>query len=131
MIHYIQLFFGLIIGQALMTALNVYQYQKNRQIEYNTALQVYVRAEKGYYVIAIVSIIAALFVLSEFINLSVTKDEIRSLDHKTFKDNLRLYFKTGALVLGLVLQYAAFALRTVGKVAIDKASKVDNDDKSI
>lgn len=122
MIHYIQLFLGVIIGQGLITSILVYNYQKELKIEYNKALSTYIHAEKGFYVIGMFMLIALLFVMSEFINLNVTKQDLTSVEAKNWKQNLQMYFKTTSLLVGMFVQYIAFKVRSVGKIAIDNAA---------
>lgn len=121
MIQYIQLFFGVLIGQGLMTAILVYNYQKDQKIGYWKAVGVYLNAEVGFYVIGAFMLIALLFIMSEFINLHVTKEDLKSISAKSWKEILQIYFKTASFLLGLFVQYIAFKVRSVGKVAIDKA----------
>lgn len=123
MIQYIQLFFGVIIGQLLITTVMVYGYQKEKNITWGEALTVYVKAEIGYYVIAAVGLIAALFILSEFIDLSLKKEDLRSQTALSLKQKLQLYFKTGSLLLGMFIQYVVFKVKDKGKAAIDNAIK--------
>lgn len=121
MIHYVQLFFGFIIGQFLMMSLNVYDFQKKKDISYRNALAAYATAEIGYFVIAGIGLIALLFILSDYIDLNVTKNDLKSMDSLDWKQKLQLYFKTGSLVLGAFIQYLTFKFRSVGKKAIDNA----------
>lgn len=121
MIHYVQLFFGFLIGQFLMMSLNVYDFQKKKDITYGNALNAYVAAEIGYFVIAGIGLISLLFILSDYIDLSVTKNDLKSLDSLDWKQKLQLYFKTGSLFLGAFIQYLTFKFRSVGKKAIDNA----------
>lgn len=121
MIHYVQLFFGFLIGQFLMMSLNVYDFQKKKDISYRNALAAYAAAEIGYFVIAGLGLIALLFILSDYIDLSVTKNDLKSLESLDWKQKLQLYFKTGSLFLGAFIQYLTFKFRSVGKKAIDNA----------
>lgn len=122
MIQYSQLFFGVIIGQGLMTSILVYYYQKELKIPYWKAVGAYLGAEIGFYVIGAFGLLALLFIMSEFIDLNITKEDLRSITAKSWKENLQLYFKTASLLVGLFVQYIAFKVRSVGKVAIDNAS---------
>lgn len=121
MIFYIQLFVGFILGQALMMSLNVYDYQRKKDIKWKNAVIIYTKAEMGYFVIAAIGLFVLLFVLSEFINLNVSKEEIRGKAEKTVQDKLQIYFKTGSVFLGMFIQYIAFKVKKAGKEAIDKA----------
>lgn len=122
MIQYIQLFLGVLIGQGLMTSILVYNYQKKLEIPYRKAVAAYLAAEVGFYVIGAFGLLALLFIMSEFIDLNITKEDLRSITAKSWKEDLQLYFKTASLLVGLFVQYIAFKVRSVGKVAIDNAS---------
>lgn len=122
MIQYIQLFLGVTIGQGLMTSIMVYNYQKELKISYWKAVGAYLEAEVGFYVIGAFGLLALLFIMSEFIDLHITKEDLRSITAKSWKENLQLFFKTASLLVGLFVQYIAFKVRSVGKVAIDNAS---------
>lgn len=123
MTQYIQLFFGVILGQLLVTSVMVYDYQKEKNISWIQALKVYIVAETGYYVIAAVGLIACLFILSEFLDLSLTKKDLRTQESLSLKQKLQLYFKTGSLIIGMFIQYIVFKVKNKGKEAIDNAIK--------
>ncbi|MBN8668776.1 MAG: hypothetical protein J0M30_14860 [Chitinophagales bacterium] len=111
------------MAQALMTAIVVYNYQKEKAIPYGKALSTYINAEVGYYIIGFVGIFSIMFLLSDWIDLSITKDDLRSLETRSWKENLQLYFKTSSFGIGAFVQYLAFKFRTTGKKAIDNAIK--------
>ena len=123
MIQYIQLFFGVLIGQALMTSIMVYDYQKEKKITWWQAMTEYVKAHTGYYVITAVALISCLFILSEFIDLSLKKEDLRSQAALSWKQKLQLYFKTGSLIIGMFIDYIVFKVKNKGKEAIDNAIK--------
>lgn len=121
MIQYIQLFFGFVLGQGLMMAMNVYSYQKDMHIEYKQALKAYTKAEIGYFVIAGIGLLVLLFIMSDFLDLTISKKDLRQLDVLNLKQKLQLYFKTGSVLFGMFIQFIAFKVRKTGKEAIDNA----------
>lgn len=121
MIQYIQLFFGFILGQSLMMAMNVYTYQKDMYIEYKQAVKAYAKAEVGYFIIAGIGLLVMLFVMSDFLDLTISKEDLKQLDVLNLKQKLQLYFKTGSVLLGMFIQFIAFKVRKTGKEAIDNA----------
>lgn len=118
--QYLIVFFAFLLAQLLITSIMVYNYQKEKNIAYGTALYTYLKAEVGYFIVGIIGIACVCFILSDWIDLSLTKHDLQSLEHRTFKQNLQLYFKTGSFVISSFIQYIAFTYRQKGKVAIDK-----------
>lgn len=118
--HYFIVLLAFLLAQLLITSICVYDYQKEKNIRYWQALWAYLQAEVGYFVVGLMGICCVLFILSDFIDLSVTKEELRSITDRSWKQNLQLYFKTGAFVISSFIQYIAFTYRKKGKVAIDK-----------
>lgn len=120
--HYLIVLEAFILAQLLITSIMVYDYQKEKKINYWNALGTYLTAEIGYFVVGLFAIIVVLFILSDFIDLSITKEDLRSIKDRNWKQNLQLYFKTGAFVISSFIQYIAFTFRKKGKIAIDKVA---------
>jgi len=118
--HYLQVLLAFLIAQLLMASINVYGYQKKKEIEYMVAVKAYFKAEVGYFIIGFFSVLAVLFILSDFIDLSITREDLLSKETLTTKEKMQAFFKTTSLGLGAFIQYLAFALRNKGKAAIDK-----------
>lgn len=119
-IHYWQVLIGFLLAQLLVASIQVYNYQKEKNISYGKALYAYFSAEFGYFVIGILGVFCILFILSDFVDLSTTRQDLLSKSNLTWKENLRLYFKTASLLVGGLVQYIAFVYKSKGKVAIDK-----------
>lgn len=119
--HYFIVMFAFLLAQLLMTSIMVYNYQKEKNIAYKTAMITYLKAEVGYFVVGFVGILCVCFLLSDWIDLSVTKQDLENIAHRNLKENLQLYFKTGSFVISSFIQYIAFKYRDKGKDAIDKA----------
>lgn len=117
---YLIVLLAFLLGQFLITSIVVYDYQKSSKINYFDALVIYMKAEVGYFIIGFISILCVCFILSDFVDLKVTKADLLNLEHKSLKETLQLYFKTSAFVLGSFIQYIAFKYRAKGKDAIDK-----------
>lgn len=118
--QYLIVICAFLLAQFLMTSIVVYRYQKDKDITYDKALITYLKAEVGFFIIGLVGVVSLCFILSDWIDLSLTKKDLLSIEHRTLKQNLQLYFKTSAFVLGGFIQYIAFIWRDKGKVAIDK-----------
>jgi len=119
---YLQLFFAFLIAQGAMASMNVYTYQKEKNIDYILALKTYFKAEVGYFIIGAFVIAAVCFIMPEFVDLHVTREDLLSKEKLSWKDTLQLYFKTSALGIGGFVQYIAFISRKKGKEAIDKVA---------
>lgn len=119
--HYFDMLLAFLIAQLLMASINVYTYQLNKSIDYWSAVKAYFKAEIGYFIIGLLAVCAVLFVLSDLIDLSVSRKDLLNKTSLTWKENLQLYFKTSALFIGAFVQYMAFKFKEKGKAAIDKA----------
>lgn len=120
--HYFIVIVAFLLAQALMTSVMVYNYQKEKNVSYGQAMLAYMKAEIGYFIIGLVGIISVCFLLSDFIDLSLTKKDLESLQNKNWKVLLQLYFKTSSFIIGGFIQYIAFKYREKGKAAIDQAA---------
>ncbi len=118
--QYFQVFIAFVLAQSLMASIQVYNYQKEKSISYNLSMRTYFSAEMGYFIIGILAITCVLFILSDFVDLSITREDLLSKEKTTWKENLRLYFKTSSLLVGGFVQYIAFVYKSKGKIAIDK-----------
>ena len=118
--HYLIMLLGFFLAQLLMVSIMVYNYQKEKDVPYLVALRTYLKAELGFFIIGLLGISVVLFILSDFIDLSVTKKDLQSIEGKSLKQNLQLYFKTASIIIGGFIQYIAFVYKKKGKAAIDK-----------
>jgi hypothetical protein len=118
--HYTEMLLGFMLAQLLIASIMVYNYQKEKDVPYLTAMKTYLKAELGFFIIGLIGISTVLFILSDFIDLSVTKKDLESIEGRSLKQNLQLYFKTASIVIGGFIQYIAFIYKKKGKAAIDK-----------
>lgn len=119
--HYFIIILAFLLGQALMTSIVVYNFQKEKHIDYFDALTTYCKAEVGYFIVGFLGILVICFILSDFIDLSITKEDLKHIGQRNWKENLQLYFKSSAFLIACFIQYLAFRFRDKGKVAIDNA----------
>jgi hypothetical protein len=119
---YLQLFLAFVIAQGAMASMNVYSYQKEKNIDYWPAMVAYLKAEIGYFIIGAFAMAAICFIMPEFVDLHTTRADLLSKEKLDWKDKLQLYFKTSALLIGGFVQYIAFVYRKKGKAAIDKVA---------
>lgn len=120
--EYLIVMMAFFLAQALMASLMVYNYQKEKNITYPMAMKTYFKAELGYFIIGFIGILCVCFLLSDWIDLSITKQDLQNIAHRNLKENLQLYFKTGSFIISSFIQYIAFKYRDKGKDAIDKAA---------
>jgi hypothetical protein len=120
--HYFIVLAAFLLAQALMASIMVYNYQKDKNIPYGQALYAYLKAEVGFFIIGLIGILGVCFLLSDYIDLSLTKADLVSQEKRTWKVVLQLYFKTCSFVLGGFIQYIAFIYKKKGKIAIDNAA---------
>jgi nicotinamide riboside transporter PnuC len=103
-----KLFFGIMIAQALVTGIGVYIWQlKNSNIEYWQAVRLYYKKSKGRYVIVLLATIALMFMLTDWMNLNMTRAELLAKGALTRTEKIQLQFKTWALGIGSVIEVAA------------------------
>jgi hypothetical protein len=120
--HYLIVLLAFLLAQALLASIMVYNYQKERKITWLDAMEAYLKAEIGYFIIGLIGILSVCFLLSDFIDLSLTKHDLENVAQKNWKVLLQLYFKTSSFIIGGFIQYIAFKYRDKGKTAIDKAA---------
>lgn len=118
---YFQIFAAFILAQFLMASINVYNYQKEKDIEYFKAFGAYLKAEVGYFIIGLASVLILMFILPELVDLKINRTDLLSKEKLSWKENIQVFFKCTAIVIGGFIQYIAFALKKKGKAAIDKA----------
>lgn len=120
--HYFLVILAFLIAQFFMASVNVYIYQKEKDVDYWTALTSYFKSEIGFFIVGFAAIFGIMFILSDFVDLSITRADLLSLEKLSLKQNLQLYFKTTAFFVGAFIQYIAFVFRKKGKQAIDKVA---------
>src|SRR5690606_29397570 len=118
--YYIQFIAAFLIAQALLLSVAVYFYQKKRNISWWIAFKTYVIAEVGFYIIGILGAILILFLLSEYIDLSLNRHVLITKSDLDWHEKLVRYFKSFSAVIGGFVQTLAFIYRRKGKDAINK-----------
>lgn len=123
--YYIQMMSGFIFGQLFFMAICSYFIQKKLpNIDYFAAFKVYFKAEFGGFVVAISFVFLLLFVLSDFIDLTLTRQELLEKKETLTKFELiQKYFKSFSAVLGIFGQIIPFIALKKGLKAIRDYSK--------
>lgn len=129
--YYVYLIIAWILGQGLYTAVTVWRLQKGLDIAYIPALKAYIKKETGGYIVSGVFMIVVVFILPEFLNLKMDKNELLTIEQKSWAQKVQLYFRTAAVVLGMFSLHIAYSLYKRGKKEIidaDKKAGVDTED---
>lgn len=99
--NYFIICMGWLIGQAAFTVISAYLLQIDKpNIDYPTALKVFVKSETGNYAIAFVGLIIAMFVFKDYIDPKITRDQLLQIEHKTFVQKAILYSRTASVAYG-------------------------------
>jgi hypothetical protein len=124
--NYLILFVAFVIGQAIYTAVTVYNIQKNMNVPYWTAFRAYVLKELGGYIVALLGLAGLMFIISDFIDPSFKHADA---DVSTWAGRVQAYFRTSALCFGVFAQHIVFVAFKKGKKAIEKVEdKINNED---
>lgn len=111
MIKYITLLIGAVfLAQAFIAAFAVYVKQlSNPNINYWQAVKLYFQSNKARYVLVAVCVLILSFVLSDYMDLSVTRAELRAKGVDTLNkvEKIQLYFKSWAIGVGAFIEVIA------------------------
>lgn len=110
-----QIFFGLVCAWYLQL--------DKPELNYFDALRVFIKKEIGGFLVSVSFLSLVVFVLSDFINLNLTKQDLMLKQNRTNLENAQLYFRTVASFLGVFAQWLAFYVFKRGKKGIEDASK--------
>lgn len=135
MIKYISLLIvAVFLAQAFIAAFAVYYQQlKNPNIDYWKAVQLYFKANKGRYILVAVCVLIVSFVLSDYMNLELTRQELLAKGWKelTRTEQIQVRFKSYGIGLGAFIEIIAVLLYKAGfKSIVDfgKAKGINADE---
>lgn len=118
MIKYIlELVTSVFLAQMFIAALAVYWKQlKNENIDYWKAVPLYFKANSGRYVLVAVCVLIACYLLSDYMNLKLTRKELLSKGWKelTRTEQIQLRFRTVTICLGAFIEVIAVLLYKAG-----------------
>ena len=121
--YYLLLVVSWILGQAMYTAITVWRLQKSLTISYVPALKAYVKKELGGYVVSGVFMVVVVFLLPELLNLNMSRNEILTLEQRSWAEKVQLYFRSASVVLGMFSLHIAYSLYKRGKKEIIEADR--------
>lgn len=118
MIKYISLLIvAVFLAQAFIAALAVYRVQlSNEKINYRQALQLYFQANMARYVLVAVCVLILSFILSDYMDLSLTRADLRAKGIEALNrvERIQLYFKSYAIAVGAFIEVLAVVLYKAG-----------------
>ncbi|MBE2229939.1 MAG: hypothetical protein IAE96_04760 [Chitinophagaceae bacterium] len=118
MIKYISLLIvAVFLAQAFIAALAVYRVQlSNEKINYQQALQLYFKANMARYVLVAVCVLILSFILSDYMDLSLTREDLRAKGIEALNrvERIQLYFKSYAIGVGAFIEVLAVVLYKAG-----------------
>jgi len=111
MIKYILLLIvAVFLAQAFIAAFAVYVKQlSNDNIKYGQALQLYFRSNMARYVLVAVCVLILSFIMSDYMDLSLTRADLRAKGIDTLNriERIQLYFKSWAIGVGAFIEVIA------------------------
>lgn len=129
--QYIIVIVAFLLGQFVTTSVIVYNMQKKKQVTYLSALLAYLKAEIGWFIIGFAGICCIMFIMSDYVDLTIKKADLLNKENLSYKEKLIVYFKTSALFIGTFVQLIAFKFLKKGPEAIakfdDKEIKLPNE----
>lgn len=130
--YYLLLVFAVIIGQTFTGCVSAWVFQrKNDAIDYWKALKLYFKKEVGTFMVILTFTILLMFILSDWMDLSVSRAELMSREKLNRFEQAQKFFRTVAILYGVFAQWLAFLFFKGGKKAIDdygKKAGVDTTD---
>ena len=125
---------GVFLAQMLVAGLAVWWEQnKNPNINYWKAMQMYLRKNFGRYIVVAVSTLILCFIMSEYMNLSLTREDLlkKGVSELTRTEKIQLNFKTWSIVVGTFIELLATIFYRAGFKAIadfGRSKGADTDD---
>lgn len=124
MIYYLFLWIAVILGQLFVSNITVWHYQRsNEKINFFQALKVYFQKEVGTYMVITTFTMLLTFILSDWMDLSLTKAELLSKAELSRYDAIQTKFRTFATGYGMFAQLIAGMVFQGGKNAIQQFGK--------
>jgi len=103
--NYIILVIGWFLGQAAYACKKSWEIQRNNiKITFKQALQMHFTKETASFAFGFVMLLIALFVLPNFINMDVTKDDLKNLEAAKWKVYFINFLNCISIVFGYLCQ---------------------------
>lgn len=122
--YYLILIAATIIGQTFTAAFLSWKYQlTNDLIEYPKAFKIYLHKNVGTFSVIVSFTLMLLFALSDWMDMSMTKQQLLSIEKRTRFQEAQLKFRTVALFYGVFAQGIASLFYKGGELAIKNYGK--------
>lgn len=122
--YYLLVIAAVILGQTFTAAFLSWRHQiSNDLIVYPTAFKVYIQKNIGTFVVIITFTSLVLFVLSDWMDLSLTRAELIAKGKLTKVEAIQSKFKTYAAFYGIFAQWIASYFFKAGEKAIKDYGK--------
>lgn len=124
--QYVIIALGWVIGQFAYAAVSVYVLQRDKDVPYWKAVQLYLSGEVGNFVIAFAGLLLIMFIASDFLDVEITVKDLRNKEMLTLKEKIILYQRTASIVIGGFIQHLVYVAFKKGKKKIEE---YENDNK--
>lgn len=122
--YYLLLLLAVIIGQSFWASATVWYHQnQNENLNFFKALIVYFKKEVGSYVVVLLLTILIMFVLSDYMDLNVSRADLIAKGSLSKWENAQKMFRTYASEYGVFAQLVASLFYKGGVQAIMKYGK--------
>jgi len=117
---------GWLLGQFGYAACSVYVLQKNKNVNYWKAAQLYFSGEVGNFVIAFAALLIILFIATDFLDVEITKKDLLNKSMLTWKEKVIVYQRTASVLVGGLCQHLLYAVFKKGKKKIEDYDNKNN-----
>lgn len=124
--HYAIIAIGWLIGQFAYAAVSVYILQRNKNLNYWKAVQLYFPSEVGNFVIAFAGLLLIMFIATDFLDVEITAKDLRNKEALTVKEKLILYQRTASVGIGAFIQHLVYLGFKKGKKKIEEYEEQNN-----
>lgn len=124
--HYVIIALGWLIGQFAYAAVSVYVLQRNKELNYWKAVQLYFPSEVGNFVIAFAGLLLIMFIATDFLDVEITAKDLRNKEALTVKEKLILYQRSASVGIGAFIQHLLYIAFKKGKKKIEEYSEQNN-----
>lgn len=118
--YYFILIAAVILGQSFQAAIAAWISQrKNDKIDYWKALKLYFRNEVGAFVVIFTFTMLVMFVLSDYMDLTKSRDELIAKGELNRFEQAQKFFRTVAVLYGVFAQWLAYLFYKGGRKAVE------------
>lgn len=109
--YYLILIVAVFFGQMFVSSIAIYYYQlQNDNLDYFTAAKIYMKKQMAVFFIIFWLTILILFILSDWMNLTLTRVELLSRAKLTRLETIQSIFRSIAAIYGIGAQWVALLI---------------------